>query len=154
VKIVERDQLKAFVTQEGERCLQCNYVCAKCVDVCPNRANISIAVPGFNDRFQTLHVDAFCNECGNCASFCPWQGRPYKDKVTIFSLRQDFDGSTNAGFLMEGSTVHVRHNGNVHVLSIDGAGRITDAPPELAELCRIIAEVRARHDYLLGPVEE
>ena len=154
VKIVERDQLKAFVTQEGERCLQCNYVCAKCVDVCPNRANISIAVPGFDDRFQTLHVDAFCNECGNCASFCPWEGRPYKDKVTIFSLRQDFESSTNAGFLVEGSTVRVRQGGNVQVLSIDGAGRIADAPPELADLARIIAEVRARHAYLLGPVEE
>jgi putative selenate reductase len=85
VNIVKKDAVQAFVKQEGERCLQCNYVCSKCVDVCPNRANISIAVPGFKDRFQTLHVDAFCNECGNCASFCPWQGRPYKDKVTIFS---------------------------------------------------------------------
>jgi len=66
VQIVKKDQLQAFVRQEGERCLQCNYVCSKCVDVCPNRANISIAVPGFKDRYQTLHVDAFCNECGNC----------------------------------------------------------------------------------------
>ena len=71
---VKKDQLQAFVKQEGERCLQCNYVCSKCVDVCPNRANISVAVPGFKDRYQTLHIDAYCNECGNCASFCPWQG--------------------------------------------------------------------------------
>jgi len=50
--------------------------------------------------------------------------------------------------------VRVRQGGNVQVLSIDGAGRIADAPPELADLARIIAEVRARHAYLLGPVEE
>ena len=102
VNFVKKDDLRSFVKQEGERCLQCNYVCNKCVDVCPNRANISISVPGFKDRFQILHVDAYCNECGNCATFCPWQGRPYKDKVTIFSLPQDFDSSTNAGFLVEG----------------------------------------------------
>ena len=135
VNIVKKDELKAFVKQEGERCLQCNYVCGKCVDVCPNRANISVAVPGFKDRFQTLHVDAFCNECGNCASFCPWQGRPYKDKVTIFSLRQDFDDSTNAGFLVEGSAVRVRQGAKVYDLSIDGASRIANAPPELTDLC-------------------
>ena len=154
VNIVDKDELKAFVKQEGERCLQCNYVCGKCVDVCPNRANISVAVPGFKDRFQTLHVDAFCNECGNCASFCPWQGRPYKDKVTIFSLRQDFDASTNAGFLVEGSAVRVRQGAKVYDLSIDGSGRIANAPPELADLCRIILQVRARHGYLLSPVGE
>jgi putative selenate reductase len=154
VNIVKKDELQAFVRQEGERCLQCNYVCSKCVDVCPNRANIAIAVPGFKDRFQSLHVDAFCNECGNCASFCPWQGRPYKDKVTIFSLRQDFDDSTNAGFLVEGSAVRVRQGAKVYDLSIDGASRIANAPPELDDLTRIITQVHARHRYLLSPVGE
>ena len=154
VKIVKKDELRSFVKQEGERCLQCNYVCNKCVDVCPNRANIAIAVPGFKDRFQVLHVDAYCNECGNCATFCPWQGRPYKDKVTIFSLRQDFDSSTNAGFLVEGSAVRVRQAGKCYDLSIDAAGRIDDAPPELSDLCRIITQVHAKHGYLLSPVAE
>jgi len=154
VNIVKKDDLQSFVKQEGARCLQCNYVCSKCVDVCPNRANISIAVPGFKDRFQTLHVDAFCNECGNCASFCPWQGRPYKDKVTIFSLPQDFENSTNAGFLVQGSAVRVRHAGECYELSIDAASRIEDAPPELSDLCRIITQVHARHGYLLSPVAE
>ena len=154
VNIVKKDELQAFVKQEGERCLQCNYVCNKCVDVCPNRANIAIAVPGFKDRFQILHVDAYCNECGNCASFCPWQGRPYKDKVTIFSLRQDFDSSTNAGFLVEGSAVRVRQAGKRYDLSIDAASRIDDAPPELSDLCRIITQVHAQHGYLLSPVAE
>jgi len=154
VNIVKKSELQSFVKQEGERCLQCNYVCSKCVDVCPNRANISIAVPGFKDRFQTLHVDAFCNECGNCASFCPWQGRPYKDKVTIFSLRQDFENSSNAGFLVEGSAVRVRQGERIYDLSIDGASRIANPPPELSDLCRIITQVHARHGYLLSAVEE
>jgi putative selenate reductase len=154
VNFVKKDELQSFVKQEGERCLQCNYVCSKCVDVCPNRANISIAVPGFKDRFQILHVDAYCNECGNCASFCPWQGRPYKDKVTIFSLPQDFENSTNAGFLVEGSAVRARHAGRLYDLSIDAASRIDHAPPELSDLCRIITRVHAQHGYLLSPVAE
>ena len=154
VNLVKKDTLQAFVKQEGARCLQCNYVCSKCVDVCPNRANISIAVPGFKDRFQTLHVDAFCNECGNCASFCPWQGRPYKDKLTIFSLRSDFENSTNTGFLVEGSAVRVRQGAKVYDLSIDSASRVVGTPPELNDLCRIISQVHARHGYLLSAVQE
>jgi putative selenate reductase len=154
VNIVKKEAMQAFVKQEGERCLQCNYVCSKCVDVCPNRANISIAVPGFKDRFQTLHVDAFCNECGNCASFCPWQGRPYKDKVTIFSSPGDFVNSSNTGFLVQGSAVSVRHDKKTYELAIDDASRIAGAPPELADLCRIISQVHARHGYLLTAVGE
>ena len=77
---VDKDDRDAFVAQEAERCLECNYVCSKCVDVCPNRANVSIAVPGFDNRFQTLHLDAYCNECGNCAQFCPWQENPIRTR--------------------------------------------------------------------------
>jgi len=59
---VDAHQRDAFVMQEAARCLECNYVCSKCVDVCPNRANVSIAIPGLRDRYQTLHLDAYCNE--------------------------------------------------------------------------------------------
>lgn len=55
ITLVNSDDRDAFVAQEAARCLECNYVCSKCVDVCPNRANVSIAVPGFQNRFQTLH---------------------------------------------------------------------------------------------------
>lgn len=154
VNIVKKSELQAFVKQEGGRCLECNYVCSKCVDVCPNRANISIAVPGFKDRFQTLHIDAYCNECGNCTSFCPWQGRPYKDKVTIFNLPQDFANSTNPGFLVEGSALSVRQDGKVYALSIGSDSRIEQAPPELADICRIVSQVHRQHSYLLSAVEE
>ena len=40
-----------------------------------------------------------CNECGNCAVFCPWSGRPYKDKLTLFWSAEDMDASENRGFL-------------------------------------------------------
>ncbi|MCW2475744.1 putative selenate reductase subunit YgfK [Candidatus Symbiopectobacterium sp. NZEC151] len=153
VQLIATDEQDAFAQQEAQRCLSCNYVCAKCVDVCPNRANISIAVPGFRDRFQTLHIDAYCNECGNCAQFCPWDGKPYRDKVTIFNLREDFAASSNPGFLLDEDGILVRHEQQVYHLAIDPHGHIASAPPELADMCRIISTVYQHHHYLLGAVE-
>ncbi|NOY08428.1 MAG: putative selenate reductase subunit YgfK [Spirochaetes bacterium] len=91
---------------EGERCLQCDFLCNKCVDVCPNRANIAVPVKSrdrsvFKDYFQILHIDSLCNECGNCAAFCPWEGAPYKDKFTLFHGIKDFRESTNSGFMID-----------------------------------------------------
>ena len=153
ITLVNSDDRDAFVAQEAARCLECNYVCSKCVDVCPNRANVSIAVPGFQNRFQTLHLDAYCNECGNCAQFCPWNGKPYKDKITVFSLAQDFDNSSNPGFLVEDCRVRVRLNNQSWVLNIDSKGQFNNVPPELNDMCRIISHVHQHHHYLLGRVE-
>lgn len=67
--------------------------------MCPNRANVAIKVPGLA-KHQVVHVDGMCNECGNCAVFCPYQeGRPYKDKLTLFWSEQDMENSENEGFL-------------------------------------------------------
>jgi putative selenate reductase len=84
---------------EGDRCLTCDVICEMCTEVCPNRANVAITVPGFADPRQIVHIDGLCNECGNCGTFCPHAGLPYKDKITIFWAREDFDDSTNIGFL-------------------------------------------------------
>ncbi|MGL4720953.1 MAG: FAD-dependent oxidoreductase, partial [Kluyvera intermedia] len=149
---VDKDDRDAFVAQEAARCLECNYVCSKCVDVCPNRANVSIAVPGFENRYQTLHLDAFCNECGNCAQFCPWQGKPYKDKVTVFSLPQDFSNSSNPGFLVEGYQVHIRQDDKTWLLTLNDEGQFAQVPPQLDAMCRIISHVYRHHHYLLGAV--
>ncbi|MBM4176963.1 MAG: putative selenate reductase subunit YgfK [Ignavibacteria bacterium] len=89
-------------SSESSRCLGCDQVCNKCVEVCPNRANIAIAVNGeFKDKFQILHIDGMCNECGNCETFCPHQGAPYKDKLTLFWNEEEFDKSQNDGFYLQ-----------------------------------------------------
>ncbi|GAB4115142.1 MAG: putative selenate reductase subunit YgfK [Candidatus Caldatribacteriota bacterium] len=93
-----------FIQQEAERCLNCRFLCNKCVDICPNRANVAIEVNKeniFQDFYQILHLDALCNECGNCATFCPYQGKPYRDKLTLFVNREDFQNSNNNGFFIE-----------------------------------------------------
>ena len=85
--------------KEGERCLACDKICELCVDVCPNRANVVITVEnGFNSTHQIIHLDGLCNECGNCGIFCPHDGNPYKDKITVFWSEEDLIDSTNSGF--------------------------------------------------------
>jgi putative selenate reductase len=103
---------------EHLRCLECDSVCNKCVDVCPNRANLAIPVDegqGFRNAWQILHLDALCNECGNCGTFCPYDGLPYKDKLTLFASKADFDASGNDGFYVSeapgGREVHLRLHG-------------------------------------------
>jgi len=101
--ITKRGILRGFDTEddESERCLECNKVCNICSEVCPNRANVMIKVEGvLKNRNQILHIDGMCNECGNCAIFCPHEGAPYKEKLTLFWNEEDFKDSTNSGFLL------------------------------------------------------
>ena len=95
----KRSALAEYVSgsTENERCLGCNAVCENCVDVCPNRANLAIQVPGMAKE-QIVHVDKMCNECGNCAVFCPYASAPYKDKFTVFASAEDMADSENPGF--------------------------------------------------------
>ena len=84
---------------EADRCLECATVCENCVDVCPNRANVSVLVEG---KRQILHLDGPCNECGNCATFCPWSSAPYRDKWTLFWDKESFDKGPHQGFMSLG----------------------------------------------------
>jgi putative selenate reductase len=84
---------------ESERCLECASVCLSCVEVCPNRANISIKA---DNKTQVIHVDYMCNECGNCEVFCPYSSAPYLNKFTLFANEEDFNDSENDGFLKSG----------------------------------------------------
>jgi len=95
--------------KEASRCLACNLLCNKCVDVCPNRANVAIRIKStgqkFKDAYQILHLDGLCNECGNCQTFCPYQGSPYREKLTLFWNAEDYQNSSNSGF-------YLKSNGN------------------------------------------
>ncbi|MBF0361848.1 MAG: FAD-dependent oxidoreductase [Oligoflexia bacterium] len=102
---------------ESARCLHCDKLCDVCVSVCPNRANISYEVKNsprkfllkdirlqngeitygesfvwsIEQRFQTANISNFCNECGNCATFCPTSGKPYMDKPKICLTGEAYD---------------------------------------------------------------
>jgi putative selenate reductase len=135
---------------ESPRCLGCRALCMKCVEVCPNRANTLVRVPvGFRDEFQIVHLDAFCNECGNCATFCPWEEKPYKDKLTVFASEEDFKDSTNPGFFVRGDEGKIRVGGRVGRLRVDGTSNVTADRGDGGTLA-VVQTIVKDHRYLLG----
>lgn len=151
---------KAKLTAEGTqkealRCLDCHYECNKCIDVCPNRANRAIEVAGEKNRTQILHLDALCNECGNCGTFCPWEGNPYLDKITLFSSAEEFANSQNRGFYLEGETLKLRFSGEggeikETAITLGNRGDFmdkNDAPKEYEKMVKTLFE---KYAYLLG----
>ena len=131
---------------ESDRCLECATVCECCADVCPNRANVVVAVPG-KPMGQIIHMDGMCNECGNCATFCPYDSRPYRDKFTLFWGEEDFQNSENEGYLP-----HKDGSGRC-LVRLDGQVReydATDAGCGLPEDIRaLILAVRGAYGYLV-----
>ena len=127
-----------------DRCLGCPTVCEVCTDVCPNRANVAIHVPG-KCKAQIIHVDGMCNECGNCEVFCPYKGgKPYKDKFTLYWTEEDFLDSTNEGFLpLEGTQVKVRLDGKVETVDIAGETDLS------ADAVAVIRTVLKDYAYLI-----
>ncbi len=132
--------------KESNRCLGCSTVCENCVDVCPNRANISVKVPGMA-KAQVIHVDYMCNECGNCKVFCPYASAPYLDKFTLFANVVDMADSKNDGFTVLNRDVlecKVRFVGKEMIWK---KGEATEVPEGLQKL---IEAVCGSYDYLLG----
>ena len=130
---------------EDSRCLGCATVCETCTEVCPNRANVAVWVPGMRQR-QIIHVDGMCNECGNCATFCPYGSRPYQDKFTLFWSADDFENSRNEGFLrLEDGRTRVRLGGQVADYDVSDAACGLYDP-----LRRLICAVYENYAYLLG----
>jgi putative selenate reductase len=107
------DEAKPDNTDAG-RCLSCDSLCEICADVCPNRANVMVEIAAgrgngvFAQTHQIVHIDHLCNECGNCAVFCPHSGKPYQEKLTVFSAEQDFLGSENPGLFKTGDGYRLR----------------------------------------------
>ena len=52
---------------------------------------------------QIIHIDDFCNECGNCATFCVHEGKPYSDKPRLFLRERDFCLEEDNAFYVERS---------------------------------------------------
>jgi putative selenate reductase len=136
--------------------VQCSTFCDKCVEVCPNRANftylispVSLTLPQLScqngglaitgeEPFtveqvrQIIHVDDFCNECGNCATFCVHQGKPYTEKPRLFLQEGDFQLEDDNAFYIEAAadTVTIRRRergGESRLLMNNGSITFEDA---------------------------
>jgi putative selenate reductase len=149
--LVEATLTEAAARAEAARCVQCSTFCDKCVEVCPNRANftyhvepVHVALPTLvyqdgelnvieeelfvvEQTRQILHVEDFCNECGNCTTFCVHQGDPYRDKPRLFLNLADFEARLDDAFRIlkqdGGWMIQRRVDGETHQLWLaDGDG--------------------------------
>ena len=163
IEEITKNKSTVYISDSNKsRCLECNIICNKCIDVCPNRANVAIKTSSvsFTNVNQILHLDGVCNECGNCETFCPHQGAPYRDKVTLFRNKEDFDDSKNEGFYLtkEGDTniiasIRFRSFKEDLVFTFDGklVKRCSDESDKaITKLEEIIGIVISNYSYLLN----
>lgn len=126
-----------------ERCLNCKVLCENCVDVCPNRANVEIRIEG--KMPQIIHVDRLCNECGNCATFCPYTGAPYKDKLTLFANDNDLLQSDNNGFFIQNKLCKLKIDGRVDIIEIENEDYCPGVEQSIMDL---VSTVYDKYEYL------
>ncbi len=112
--LVSRTLTAAEAVQEASRCLLCDEFCSICTTVCPNLAfhtyetkprtyhpqTVKFSNGNFqinngmlfeiSQKYQILHIADWCNECGNCTTFCPTSGVPYRDKPHLYLNKNDF----------------------------------------------------------------
>lgn len=127
---------------DASRCLHCNKVCETCNEVCPNRANVHIVLK--DGSHQIVHIDSMCNECGNCAVFCPYDSRPYKDKFTLFFDEAAMNDSENSGFYFKDE--------NLAVVRIDGVKseyKLHTSDAKLGKLAEVIDTIKEKHSYMV-----
>jgi putative selenate reductase len=126
--------------------------CDKCLPVCPNAANFTYPTPQVSFEYRDILVAPdgtwrygepkrfeirentqiacyadFCNECGNCDTFCPEYGGPYIKKPSFFGSmeswqrarpRDGFVVSKNGGAV----TIRGRIRGHDYLLRRESSG--------------------------------
>jgi putative selenate reductase len=142
--------------------------CDKCIPVCPNAANFTYPSPLVNFEYHDLLVDSggvrsadevrkfeitrerqianyadFCNECGNCDTFCPEYGGPFIEKPSFYgSITSWKKASPRDGFFVEsdggksvivgrirGAEYRLTHSSGSYRYE-DGIARVTIIGPE------------------------
>ncbi len=126
-------------------CITCN----KCLPVCPNAANFSLPIgkksrPLINYRIdngrltpmpagefvlaqaqQIANLADFCNDCGNCDTYCPEAGGPFIEKPRFFFTQASFEKSAHGnGFCFAApDTLRGRLAGEEYQLTRAAAGQ-------------------------------
>jgi putative selenate reductase len=127
--------------KEAERCLYCDDICNICVGVCPNFANVAfesdkMRIPvykvynnGIDKKFevinyfeikqnnQILNVADFCNECGNCVTFCPTSGSPFQTKPRFYLTEESFN-SEDYGYFISKNQIKYKNKLGIESLSL------------------------------------
>ncbi len=127
---------------EASRCLLCDDVCNICVGVCPNFANVAfestaekIPIYKFEKREQNIveiidgyfsvtqepqifNIGDFCNECGNCNTFCPTSDAPYLTKPKFYLTEESFNSEDNCYYLGNNALLY-KNNGQSQKVIIE-----------------------------------
>lgn len=143
---------------ESRRCLQCDLVCNVCTTVCPNRANVAllslpmphpvqvavrdgngVRVETLSNRrleqsYQIVNIADACNECGNCATFCPSAGAPYRDKPRIHLSRESFDNAPDGYRLVSPARLEGKRGGKAFSLAAEKNGFVFESDALIAHL--------------------
>jgi len=132
---------------EAGRCLDCHQYCSICVGVCPNMAlqtwqtgSFEVHLPGLQkgpdgistvpgktfsveQAFQIAVLTDFCNECGNCTTFCPTAGEPYRDKPRLYLDHSEFEAQQDNAFMVFRDADHwamdARWQGQTHRIELN-----------------------------------
>ena len=137
--------------KEAQRCFFCDDVCNICTTVCPNFANITFDVTPMDipvyalevkngtpamvqksamkitQEPQIINVRDFCNECGNCDSFCPTSGAPYKTKPKFNLTKESFDAEKK-GYMLENNKLIFKKDDVVSSLAIADGTLVYESP--------------------------
>ncbi len=104
---------KEEIITEASRCLLCDEVCNVCATVCPNLAFHSFKIEpqsfklqkisekgidgsythifSIKQKRQIIHLADWCNECGNCTTFCPTADAPFIEKPHLYFNKEVFE---------------------------------------------------------------
>ncbi len=131
-------------TEESARCLQCDLVCNVCTTVCPNRSNMyyemkPVVMPvqravltgsnveiiqdqtvEINQQYQIINIGDYCNECGNCTTFCPTNGQPFLDKPKFHLTEESFQNADFGFHFVGSSSMKIKTKTGISMLKVDG----------------------------------
>lgn len=157
LNLVDLPMSEAEVKEEAARCLNCDEICDICITVCPNRANVGYELKPFRRQmskivvsqgdykverdkdfvieqaYQILNISDYCNECGNCTTFCPSSGRPFADKPNIALCEESFN-SLEKGYWDKGDHILYKEGKNLYRLTFSENGMMFSCDDFVIEL--------------------
>jgi putative selenate reductase len=136
-KLISKTLDEKTIVAEASRCLYCDEICNICTTVCPNFANRSYEIEPVKynlqkvinngggmfkieedrvfevkQKYQIINIANFCNECGNCNTFCPTNSAPYKNKPKLHLTKESFDNSKE-GYWLNNDILHLKKDNQI-----------------------------------------